>query len=70
MEKSVDEAGKGWETWVFHEVRDKNIKRKKKYLFSEKEVSVKHVIILGQFRKSFAYVKLSDQRIVFQNVNT
>ena len=46
MEKLVDEAGKGWETWVFHEVRDKNIKRKKKYLFSEKEVSVKHVIIL------------------------
>ena len=33
MEKLLDGAGKGWETWVLHEVRDKHIYKKKDKLF-------------------------------------
>ena len=40
MEKLLDGAGKGWETWVLHEVRDRHIYKKKDKLFVFKKRNI------------------------------
>ena len=38
MEKLLDGAGKGWETWVLHEVRDKDVYKKKIFVFTKENI--------------------------------
>ena len=71
QEKLVDldhGAGKGWETWVFHEVRDKNIYEREFIFTSLKERLVQLVTILIPLSKILAFMFTTQE--IFSNLKT
>ena len=61
-------AGKGWETWVFHEVRDKNIYERELIFTSLKERLVQLVTILIPLSKILAFMFTTQE--IFSNLKT